>query len=106
MLNEFGMSETGTHLRTEIGDKKSILIFSDTLANLIDDGLIIGVHRSVKLHDEQIFSIQRLSTDGYQYLSALEQPKAKEKLIKFAKENGLAPTINNMSKLVANLLFN
>jgi len=54
---------------------------------------------------ENIFVIQRLSTDGFSYLTALRKPNAKEKLIGFAKENGIAPTLQNMSKFAAQLFF-
>lgn len=105
ILNAFGGLDLGLNLRKEIGDRDSIFMLSDTLANLIDDGLVIGKYRTTKPFGENIFVIQRLSTDGFSYLTALRKPNAKEKLIGFAKENGIAPTLQNMSKLAAQLFF-
>ncbi|EKQ20091.1 hypothetical protein LCAUCD174_1166 [Lacticaseibacillus paracasei] len=74
----------------------------DTLENLINDGLIACRVTSSKMG--KLFTIERLSTTGHQYLGALSKPSFKEKAKAALRAQGVPVTIAAITKAITELI--
>ncbi|WCZ16766.1 hypothetical protein [Lacticaseibacillus paracasei] len=74
----------------------------DTLENLINDGLIVCRVTSSKMG--KLFTIERLSTTGHQYLGALSKPSFKEKVKDALRAQGVPVTIAAITKAITELI--
>lgn len=74
----------------------------DTLENLINDGLIVGRVTITKMG--KLFTIDRLSTTGHQYLGALSKPSFKEKVKTAIRDQGIPVTIAAITKAITEII--
>lgn len=84
-------------------DADSINFLLDILENLINDGLITG--RRVGVDGARYFMIGRLTTVGHLYLETIQKPTTMAKIKQYAKDEGLAPTPQNITKLLARIAW-
>jgi hypothetical protein len=95
-------------LREKISDENSIAYLSDVLVEQIDSGLVKGTYVPIKTLNSPtnlLFNIERLSPNGYMYLEEVSKPSFWGKFKAHAKENGISPTPDNITKFIANALW-
>lgn len=104
LLSEISNDETIIELRNELNDdNKSISYIQDILNEQLKLNLVVGTSQDNK--DGKFFTIERLSPNGYIYLDEVSKPNFWEKFKNHAKENGLALTAENITKFIANSLW-
>lgn len=91
------------NLRVAIGDEKSIEYIQDVLEDMIDQRLIVA--RKLVADGYRLFFIERLTPSGYEYLDKLNEEGFSSKFKSYAKKNGVSPSIENITKLIANLMW-
>ncbi|ODJ72014.1 hypothetical protein [Brochothrix thermosphacta] len=103
LLDFVADDESVYNLRSSIGDEGTLDTLQEITGNLINDNLVDG--SIIRHKDGNLFDISGLSTQGYIYLEQLKSPKFKEKLILFAKEEGIPLTYASVTKLIARIIW-
>lgn len=86
------------------GDEDEVTIFVlNTFKNLVEDGLINARH--IPIDGAFLYEIDHLTTQGFIYLETLRKPSAFEKIKEHAIKEGLAPSPQNLSKLLAKIAW-
>lgn len=86
--------------------EKNPYLVNDTLFvldNLLDDGLVRG--RRVKVKGPTQYELEGLTTAGQTYLQQLSDKTLGNKIKSVLKENGLPMTPQNITKVIAQLIF-
>lgn len=102
-LSAVEKSDEVLSLRKELGDNASINYLQDLLTYTIDEKLVNGFY--VKTKDGVVFNLEHLTPKGYEYLSATKDKTMMDKVKNHAKENGVAPNFENITKLIANVMW-
>ncbi|MCK8628146.1 hypothetical protein [Fructobacillus cardui] len=92
-----------SNLRKKFGDESVIDTFMEIIKNQIDDNIIKGSVTLTK--DDDLISINGLTTLGHEYLKQLDNQKFFNKLKSIAKSTGKQITVTTVSSLISKLLF-
>lgn len=103
LINSIANSEVFVKLSKSMGEEDATYFVKDVFENLHDDGLIKA--RQIPIDGVRLYEIDKLTTEGYLYLETLKKPSITEKVKAHALEEGLAPTPQNISKLLAKIAW-
>lgn len=103
LINTISNSKIFSELSESIGEEEATCFVRDVFENLHDDELIKV--RQIPIDGVWLYEIDKLTTEGYLYLDTLKKPGVTEKIKTYALEEGLAPTPQNITKLLAKIAW-
>lgn len=101
LVSSISDSKVFHDISDSLGEEAATNFILDVFENMNDDRLIKA--RQIPIDGVILYEISRLTTEGFLYLETLKKPTTFEKIKEHAIEEGLAPTPQNITKLLAKL---
>lgn len=103
LLGAMQPSQIITQIIESHGTRKATEKTIRTLDNLINDGLVNG--SKIETKEKPEYELAGLTTNGYKYLSALENDTTINKIKNYLKDDGLPITPQAISKAIARIVL-